>query len=237
MTGALARPLRAVVLFTAAVATLFATAATASAASAAMPPEPSAPPGPVQDLVLSPAPGNGARGLGFEVDWAPPAETGDGVDTHYVVEAYDAVGNRLESTSTGDTATEPIRGDRCRAPLSFAVRAVTRDSGTGDPLEGPTVRAEFGDVSLCEINNSIGAEQTGEGTLQVTVTREQPIDPYVAGPCTLTVDGQVAWSGNCGTREQTVDVDGLAAGGHDLVLTTVSPRGDTYTARTWAPVS
>ena len=234
MTRALVRPLRAAGLFTAAVATLFATATTASAAPVAAPP---APPGPVQDLVLSPASGNGARGLGFEADWTPPAGTGDGIGTHYVVEAFDAVGTRLESTTTGDTSTEPIRGDRCRAPLSFAVRAVTQDPVSGDPIEGPTVRAEFGDVSLCAINNSIGAEQTGEGTLQVTVKREQPVDPYVAGPCTLTVDGQVTWSGTCGTREQTIDVDGLARGGHDLVLTTVSPRGDSYTARTWAPVS
>lgn len=245
MTRVLIRPSRTVGLFVAAIATLCATAATpataatavtpatASAATAADPPDP---PGPVRDLVLTPASGNGARGLSFEASWTPPADTGDGIRTHYVVEAYDAIGTRLESTTTGHTSTGPIRGDRCKAPLGLAVRAVTHDPQGGDPIDGPTVRAQFGDVNLCEVVNSIHAEQTGRGTLQVTVKREPPVDPYVAGPCTLTVDGLVTWSGTCGTREQTITVDGLSPGGHHLVLTTVSPRGDSSAAHAFATV-
>lgn len=233
MTRALIRASRVVGLLVAAIATLCAGAATASAAPTLGPPDP---PGPVRDLVLSPASGNGARGLSFQASWTPPADTGDGIRTHYVVEAYDAIGTRLESTTTGHPSTGPIRGDRCRAPLGFTVRAVTQEPYSGEPIDGPTVRAQFGDVNLCEINNSIRAEQTGEGTLQVAVTREPPVDPYVAGPCALTVDGHVTWSGTCGTREQSITVDGLAPGRHHLVLTTESPRGDSYTARTSATV-
>lgn len=233
MTRALTRPRHAAVLLVAAVAMLIATAATASAAPGAAPP---APPGPVEDLTLSPVSGNGARGLGFEANWTPPAENGDGIRTHYVVEAFDDTGNRLESTATGATSTEPIRGDRCRAPLHVAVRAVTQDPQSGSPIDGPTVRATFGHLDLCEIDNSIRAEQTAAGTLRVDVTREPPIDPYVAGPCTLTVDGRVVWSGTCGSRDRTVTVDGLAPGRHELVLSTVSPRGDTYVTHTSATV-
>lgn len=246
LTRASIRPSRKVALFVATIATLCAatattattaaaatTATTAAAATAAGPPDP---PGPVEDLVLSPASGNGARGLSFEATWTPPAETGDGIRTHYVVEAYDAIGTRLESTTTGRTSSGPIRGDRCRAPLGAAVRAVTQDPRGGGPIDGPTVRAQFGHLNLCEVNNSIHAEQTGPGALQVAVKREPPVDPYVAGPCTLTVDGLVAWSGLCGTREQTITVDGLAPGGHHLVLTTGSPRGDSSSAHAFATV-
>ncbi|BBG04212.1 MULTISPECIES: hypothetical protein [Pseudonocardia] len=234
MNGVYGRSLRTVGVGLVAIAALLAGGAAVSAAPRVDAPEP---PGPVQDLALSPVEGGGARAIGFEATWTAPTENGDGIRTHYVVETHDATGARLHSAATGATTAGPIRGDRCRGPLTFSVRAVTQDPHGGDPINGPTVLSEFGKPDLCEIHMSLSAEQTGPGTVHVEAAREQPVDPYVAGPCELTVDGAPAWSGTCGgATGWSTTLDGLAPGTHGLVLTTVSPRGETYVARTSATV-
>lgn len=234
MNGLYVRSLRTAVVGLAAIAALLAGGSAGSAAPRTGAPEP---PGPVQNLVLTPAEGGGARGTGFEASWAAPAGTGAGTRIHYVVETHDATGARLHSAATGATTAGPVRGDRCRGPLTFSVRAVTL-APDGAPLRGPTVLSEFGTPDPCEIRMSLSAEQTGPGTVRVDADREQPVDPYVAGPCELTVDGTPAWSGTCGgATGWSTTVQGLTPGTHGLVLTTVSPRGETYLARTSATVS
>ncbi|MEQ3548857.1 hypothetical protein WIS52_00110 [Pseudonocardia nematodicida] len=228
MSGALVRPIRAVAVVAATAAVLVAGAATGWAA------EDATPPGPVRDLELTAASGAGARGISFEATWTPPAGSGDG--TRYVVEARDALGSELLSDTTGDTSTDPIRADYCRAPLVLSVHAVT-EGPDGRPVDGPTTTAEYGTENLCEINMSITAEPGEAGTLTVTAHREPPADPYVSGPCELTADGRAVWTGYCGGhQDRTIEADGLEPGTHDLTLTTVSPRGDAYEAHTTATV-
>jgi hypothetical protein len=197
-----------------------------------------APPGPVGDLTLTSANGGGGRGLAFNASWTPPKKQGGGIRTHYVVEAHDALGTMLYSRATGNTSVEGITGDYCRAPFTISVRAVTQHPQTGAPLSGPPVEAQFGNLNLCEINMSIAAEQTGPGAVAVVQHREPPVVPEVSGDCDLTFNGEVVWSGTCGGYEdRTVTVDGLAPGDYELVLTTVSPRNDTYTASTQVTVT
>ena len=235
MSGVYSRSFRTVGVGLAAVAALLAGGAAVSAAPRIDAPEP---PGPVRDLLLSPVEGGGARGTGFEASWTEPAGTGGGIRTHYVVEAHDATGARLHSAATGATTAGPVRGDRCLGPLTFSVRAVTQDPHGGAPLTGPPVLAEFGRADPCPIHMSLSAEQTGPGAVRVDAAREQPVDPYVAGPCELTVDGAPAWSGTCGgATGWSTTLDGLAPGTHGLVLTTVSPRGEQHVARTSATVT
>ncbi|ANY05683.1 hypothetical protein [Pseudonocardia sp. HH130630-07] len=252
--GTLIHPGRAAAVLVAAVAVLVPAAATAQAApvppvppppppaaeAAPVPGEPApapVPPGPVRDLVLAPVPGGGARGIAVEARWAPPSGHGDASPTGYAVEITDVNGARLLGETTEETRSGPVYVDYCRAPITATVRALL-PGPDGTPVPGPAVTASAGSDTTCVIHMSITAEQTAPGTLTVLATREQPIDPYVSGPCELTVDGAAAASGTCGGQADTVlTAEGLAPGPHELVLTTTSPRGVEHVATASATVT
>ena len=65
MIGLLVATIAILCATTATTATAATTATTATAATTAGPPDP---PGPIRDLTLTPASGNGARGLSFEAN-------------------------------------------------------------------------------------------------------------------------------------------------------------------------
>lgn len=236
-----------VLAIVASAAALFAATAATTAAGAAAAPEGAgpatatpgvAPPGPVEDLTLTPTSGGGNRGLAFAASWTPPEDQGDGIRIHYVIEAYDALGTRLYSEATGNTSVDRIVGDYCRAPFTISVHAVTQEPQSGAPIAGPAVEEQAGKLNLCEINMSIVAEQKNTMAVGVTMHREPPVDPFVVGACDLAFNGVVRWSGTCGHAEDRAEwIGDLAPGDYEVVLTTVSPREDTYTATTHVTVS
>lgn len=226
------RPRTAVGSLVAALAAVLLAAGVASAA-----PAPAEPPGPVRDLTLTSQGGQGARTIYLGGSWSQPSETGGGTGLHYTWEVTNALGDRVDAGSTTTPATGRISTDRCTQPFTIAVRAVTQDPATGEPLTGPERTATFGETT-CQINSSLSATQTGPGTLRVDIAREQPVDPYVAGDCVLAADGRTVWTGTCGGYDgETAVVGDLAPGTHELVLTTTSPNGHDYVDSTSAVVS
>jgi hypothetical protein len=235
------RRARVLAIIASAAALFAATAATTTAGAAAAPAAATsevAPPGPVEDLTLTPTSGGGNRGLAFAASWTPPEDPGDGIRIHYVIEAHDALGTTLYSTATGNTSVDRIVGDYCRAPFTISVHAVTQEPQSGAPIAGPAVEEQAGKLNLCEINMSIVAEQKNTMAVGVTMHREPPVDPSVVGACDLAFNGVVKWSGTCGHHEDRSEwIRDLAPGDYEVVLTTVSPRKDTYTATTHVTVS
>lgn len=234
--GALFRPLKALGLLLATLMALVLAAGAANAAPAAPAADSPAPPGPVRDLKLNDRGGQGARTAYFDAEWNQPTDIGDGIRLHYVYDAHDTVGHQVDKGVTSGTSAGTFSADRCTAPYTVKVHAVTQDPATGAPLVGPDTSATLGTLS-CAINSSLTASQTGPGTLQVDIKREAPVDPEVAGDCVLRDNGKVAWTGTCGgaTGEQATLRD-LAPGAHHLVLTTTSPNGHDYVAETTATV-
>jgi hypothetical protein len=234
--GALSRPLKAVGLLLATLVALVFAAGAADAAPAAPPAESPAPPGPVRSLELHDRGGEGARTTYFDAGWAQPADIGDGVRLHYVYDVHDTVGDRVDAGTTSGTTAGRFGADRCTAPYTVTVHAVTVDPATGAPLAGPETSARLGKLS-CEINSSLSASQTGPGTLQVDIKREAPVDPYVAGDCVLRDNGRAVWTGTCGgATDEQATLRGVAPGTHHLALTTTSPNGEDYAAETTTTV-
>jgi hypothetical protein len=173
---------------------------------------------------LTLAAGDGPRPYAFAPSWKAP-DLGGGALVRYEVSWTSATGARTTRTTTG-TSLPPIAGDPCAAPYTVAVRAVTR-TPAGRLLTGPpaTSSAPAPPGGSCAVRMTLDAAADGADTITVTATD----DGGATGPCVLSVDGTVRWSGTCGDRARTrIPVGGLDPDTtYTVVLTARNPDGST----------
>jgi hypothetical protein len=187
--------------------------ATASAAVA----RPGAPVG------LTLAAPDGPRPYAFAPSWKPP-DLGGGALVRYEVSWTSARGVTASRATTA-TSLAAVVGDPCAAPYTVSVRAVTRAPG-GRLLTGPpttsTVTARPG---TCVVRMTLDAEPDGDDTITVIASD----GGGATGPCALSVDDEIRWSGTCGDRARTrIAVGGLdPATTYTVVLTARNPDGTT----------
>jgi titin len=212
------RPVRVAVSATNAAGTgPLSTVVTAAAAVA----RPGAPVG----LTLAPGGGaDGPRPYAFAPSWRTP-DLGGGTLVRYEVSWTSATGARTTKTTTG-TSLPPVAGDPCAAPYTVAVRAVTR-TPAGKVLTGPsaTSSAPAPPGGSCAVRMTVAATADGGDAITVTATD----GGGATGPCVLSVDGSVRWSGTCGDRTRTrIPIAGLDPDTtYTVVLTARNPDGST----------
>ena len=139
---------------------------------------------------LTLAAGDGPRPYAFAPSWKAP-DLGGGALVRYEVSWTSATGARTTRTTTG-TSLPPVAGDPCAAPYTVAVRAVTR-TPAGRLLTGPpaTSSAPAPPGGSCAVRMTLDATADGDDAITVTATD----DGGATGPCVLSVDGTVRWSG------------------------------------------
>ena len=173
---------------------------------------------------LTLATGDGPRPYAFAPSWTAP-DLGGGALVRYEVSWTSATGARAARTTTG-TSLPPVTGDPCAAPYTVAVRAVTR-TPAGRLLTGPpaTSTAPVPPGGSCAVQMTVSATADGDDAVTVTATD----DGGATGPCVLSVDGTVRWSGTCGDRERLrIPVGGLDSDTtYAVVLTARNPDGST----------
>lgn len=179
-------------------------------------------PGPPVALTL--AAGDGPKDYAFVPSWRPP-DLGGGTLVRYEVSWTSATGAKTTKTTTG-TSLPAVTGDPCAAPYTVAVRAVTR-TAAGRLLTGPpaTSSAPTPPGGSCAVQMTVDAEADGDDAVTVVLTD----DDGATGPCVLSVDGTVRWSGTCGDRARTrIPIGGLDPGTtYSVVLTARNPDGST----------
>jgi len=103
---------------------------------------------------------------------------------------------------------------------------VTR-TPAGRLLTGPpaTSNAPVPPGGSCAVQMTVSATADGDNAVTVTATD----DGGATGPCVLSVDGTVRWSGTCGDRERLrIPVGGLDSDTtYAVVLTARNPDGST----------
>ena len=175
-------------------------------------------------VALTLAAGDGPRPYAFAPSWKAP-DLGGGALVRYEVSWTSATGARTTKTTTG-TSLPPVAGDPCAAPYTVAVRAVTR-TPAGRLLTGPpaTSSAPAPPGGSCAVRMTLDATADGDDAITVTATD----DGGATGPCVLSVDGTVRWSGTCGDRARTrIPVGGLDPDTtYTVVLTARNPDGST----------
>ena len=130
------------------------------------------------------------------------------------------------SRTTTGTSLAAVVGDPCAAPYTVSVRAVTRTPGgrllTGPPDDVDRHRAAR---RRCAVRMTLDAEPDGDDAITVIATD----GGGATGPCALSVDGEIRWSGTCGDRARTrIAVGGLdPATTYTVVLTARNPDGTT----------
>jgi hypothetical protein len=155
------------------------------------------PPG-APTVVLAPG-GQGARVMYVAPSWQQPDLNG-GELVHYHVVITDGNGVVLRDTTTQDLTVPRYEGERCLAPYTVEVSAVTRTPGTDQTWTGPAGTATVGPG--CPVNMQIAGGLTSPQDVVVQLRDLGPFDPYVSVKCDLLANGAVAWSGYCGTTEQ-----------------------------------
>jgi len=173
---------------------------------------------------LTLAAGDGPRPYAFAPSWKAP-DLGGGALVRYEVSWTSATGARTTRTTTG-TSLPPVAGDPCAAPYTVAVRAVTR-TPAGRLLTGPpaTSSAPAPPGGSCAVRMRLDATADGDDAITVTAAD----DGGATGPCVLSVDGTVRWSGSCGDRARIrIPVGGLdPETTYTVVLTARNPDGTT----------
>jgi hypothetical protein len=166
------------------------------------------------------------RPSAFAPSWGAP-DLGGGELVRYEVSWTSATGIRTTRTTTA-TSLPPVPGEPCAAPYRVAVRAVTRAPG-GRLLTGPpatsTSTSSGRSAGGCAVRMSIAAKADGDDAITVTATDGGGAE----GPCALSVDGTIRWSGTCGDRARVrIPVGGLdSETTYTVVLTVRNPDGTT----------
>jgi hypothetical protein len=172
---------------------------------------------------LTLAANDGPRPYAFAPSWRTP-DLGGGTLVRYEVSWTSATGAKTTRTTTG-TSLPPVAGDPCAAPYTVTVRAVTR-TPAGRLLTGPaaTSSAPAPPGGSCAVRMTLDATADDDS---ITVTATD--DGGATGPCVLSVDGTVRWSGTCGDRARTrIPIGGLEpATTYTVTLTARNPDGST----------
>jgi hypothetical protein len=132
--------------------------------------------------------------------WNQPDLNG-GELVHYRVVITDGNGDVLRDETTQDRTVPRYEGDRCYAPYTVEVTAVTRTPGTDQLWTGPAGTATHGPG--CPVSMAIDGGLTSPQDIGVRLQDLGPFDPYVSVDCDLLLDGAVIWSGRCGTDDQS----------------------------------
>jgi hypothetical protein len=149
-------------------------------------------------ITLTPG-GQGARVMYVAPSWnQPDLNGGELVEYHVVIKNGNGVVLRDETTQ--DTTVPRYEGDRCYAPYTVEVSAVTRTPGTDEIWTGPagTVTAGQG----CPVNMEISGGLTSPTDVNFWLRDLGPFDPYSSVPCEMLANDAVIWSGYCGTTAQ-----------------------------------
>lgn len=174
-------------------------------------------------VALTLAAPDGPRPYAFAPSWKAP-DLGGGALVRYEVSWTSARGVTATRTTTG-TSLAAVVGDPCAAPYTVSVRAVTRAPG-GRLLTGPpTTSTATARPGTCAVRMTLDAEPDGDDAITVVASD----GGGATGPCALSVDDEIRWSGTCGDRSRTR----IAVGGLDpsttytVVLTARNPDGTT----------
>jgi hypothetical protein len=155
------------------------------------------PPG-APTVALTPG-GQGARVLYVAPSWQQPDLNG-GELVHYRVVITDGNGVVLRDETTQDLTVPRYEGERCVAPYTVKVSAVTRTPGTDQTWTGPAGTATAGEG--CPVKMEIEGGLTSPQDIGVQLRNVGSFDPYVSVQCDLLLNDAVVWSGYCGTAEQ-----------------------------------
>jgi hypothetical protein len=155
------------------------------------------PPG-APTVVLTPG-GQGARVLYVSPSWEQPdLNGGELVEYHVVI--TDANGVVLRDETTRDRTVPRYEGERCVAPYTVEVTAITRTPGADQTWTGPTGTATVG--RGCPVVMEIDGGLSSAEEVVVQLREVGVFDPYVSVKCDLLSNGAVVWSGYCGSSNQ-----------------------------------
>lgn len=155
--------------------------------------------------------GQSERVAQYQMTWTPPALNGGDL-VRYDASLTDRSGTGVEMS---EADSEPRYGtvgiDRCLAPYTFTVRALTR-LPSGETSSGAAASRSFGESADCSLSGHISGTATSPTTATITMDVTSSTGAGSDCRCSLLFDGVERWSELHNAASFDATVDGLEPG-------------------------